>query len=107
MTTLTTLPKKLPTEKVFVDCDFTNIVKAGVTIVSAVCTVALVSGTDASPASMISGSTTLDGTALIASQLYQSGLPDCVYLLICTATMSNGSIEVIELKLPVVSIRLG
>lgn len=67
--------------------DFTEEGISG-SIVSAVVTVALEAGTDASPATVLSGSPSVSGLTVIHKVVYQQ--PDAVYLLQCTATDSAG-----------------
>lgn len=59
----------------------------GVTISSAVCNASVYSGTDASPSSIINGSSSISGAAV--SQSITAGTAGVIYDILCTATLSD------------------
>ena len=67
-------------------------------IVSAVVTVSLASGTDPDFADVVSGSATIDGETVVQKVVYQ--VPNAVYLLQCTATDSAGFKHTVSAYLP-------
>lgn len=68
--------------------DFTSWLAAGETLLTAVCTATVYSGTDASPSSLISGSASISGAKV--TQLITGGVEGVVYDLLCTVTTSLG-----------------
>lgn len=77
--------------------DFTDEGISG-SLVSAVVSIALVSGTDPSPGTVLSGSPSIDGMRVVHKVVYQQ--PDAVYLLRCTATDSAGFKHTVPAYLP-------
>lgn len=110
--TSTTLPPKLPGEKVYVDFDFTDLfndgLRSGVTITGTpTIQVQTKMGNEAPVTLVADGAGALDGTSLIWSQRFKVGLPGITYSLTCDAVGSNGAEQQITLLLPVVDFRLG
>ena len=77
--------------------DFTDEEVSG-SIVSAVVSVSLKSGTDPSPSAVISGSASISGMRVIQKVVYQ--VDGAVYLLQCVATDSAGFKHTISAYLP-------
>ena len=67
-----TLPPKPPTSTELVEFDFTSQIPVGETIESAVCTMAVWTGTDTSPSDMIEDAAVIDG--LVVGQLITGGV---------------------------------
>lgn len=67
--------------------DFANQLAVGVTLSSSATTSEVFSGVDASPSSMISGSSSISGTQV--TQMIIGGTDGVVYDLICTAVTSD------------------
>lgn len=61
------------------------------TISSAVVTVSVKSGTDASPSSMLSGSAAISGTTV--TQLIQGGITGNIYSILCSITSGSAVYE--------------
>lgn len=76
-----------------VDYSTTGLLADGETIISAVWTNSVRTGTDLAPQNMISGSSAIDGT--VVSQMIIGGVLDVWYWPICTATTSLGQILVL------------
>ena len=75
-------PKNINEIKKYV-WDFASLLAVGETISSAVVVIAVYSGTDASPSSIISGATAISGTKV--TQAIIGGLPGVTYLLVAQA----------------------
>ncbi len=96
-----TLPTKLTGETLPARVNFLSQLAVGETVSSVVCTASVLSGTDASPSSIISGSGTL--SANVFTQILTAGTAGVTYLLTFTATTSASNIIVINATLVVVS----
>lgn len=81
---------KAPGEELRLAMDFSEEgwLLAGESIVSAVWSAQVYSGTDPDPNAMISGAATLTGTTV--EQLVIGGLEGVAYLMLCTLTLSTG-----------------
>lgn len=82
------LPCKLTGETKTYPFDFSSEIGSGVTLSSPVVTAAVYSGTDASPASIISGSASASGA--IVSQKITAGVTGVIYELTCQVATSDG-----------------
>jgi hypothetical protein len=85
---------KAPAAKEFFAHDFRWQLATGETISSAVWTVTVLSGVDASPASMLSGVAIIAGSRV--SQLIIGGVAGVKYCLACKATTSAGQELVLD-----------
>ena len=88
MTFRVELDAKRQTETVLVAFDFTSFLNLGETVSTQVTTSSVWSGTDSSPAAMISGASS--NASGVISQLITGGLAGVLYLLSCTITTSLG-----------------
>jgi len=79
---------KLQSESVNYSFDFTSRLNVGETITASSVTATVYTGVDASPASIISGSSTISGS--IVTQLIIAGVAGVIYELLCTAVTSAG-----------------
>ena len=79
---------KLAGETLTETFDFTSDLAAGETLSTTAVTAAVYSGTDASPALIISGSATISGP--VVSQNIAGGVAGVLYQLVCTAVTSLG-----------------
>lgn len=80
--------------------DFTAEVDAGESIASAVVTVALLNGTDATPSALLNGSLTIAGATVL--QPFHGGVDGVTYTLRCEATLTpSGRVLVLAANLPV------
>lgn len=79
---------KLANESEILTFDFTSRLAAAETISTASVAATVYSGTDASPSSIISGSSTISGQTV--TQLVIAGTLGVVYELLCTITTSLG-----------------
>ena len=70
--------------------DFLSDLPIGVTIDSATVTVAVVSGTDASPSSLKYGSPSISGAKV--GQMFTGGVTGVIYSALCAATCSDSQI---------------
>lgn len=77
-------------EKRKVTFPFAMDVPLGVTISSATVTASVYSGTDASPADIISGSATISGTNVVQLIDATAAVLGVLYEVLCTATLSDG-----------------
>ena len=77
---------KYTTESDLFTFDFVAMLASGETISTAVCTVVVMDGVDASPSSIISGTATISNTQV--SQRIINGVADVTYRLIMTITTS-------------------
>lgn len=98
-------PPVLPTEKPFVDFDFTNLFKTGVTI-SGVPTVTCVGANDASDQTACIMNAVVK-VGMVASQQFQNFAAGSDYLLDCHAIGSDGAQMDIQLIIQCRSRRLG
>jgi hypothetical protein len=80
---------KITTESELFTFDFSQVLGASETISTAVCTVIVMSGTDASPSSILVGSSVISGKT--ASQRIANGVSEVTYRLIMTITTSLGN----------------
>lgn len=90
---------KDPEEKLVASFDFASEIDAGESIQSVLITCTLVSGSDASPASVLNGSPVISGTNVL--QPFQGGVDGCTYTLRCAASLSSGRVLVLAATLPV------
>jgi hypothetical protein len=95
---MSTLPFKDPLEKLWVAFDFSEELGTAV-ISSAVVAASLRVGTDATPGAVLSGTPVVQGGAVL--QVVQGGVAGATYGLVCTATLSDGSVLVRAGQLPV------
>jgi hypothetical protein len=78
---------------------------SGVNISSATVTASVVSGTDASPAGILTGIISIDNATKIVSQkVAPVGRTGNTYKLRCAATDANGNVHVVAAQLAVVSL---
>jgi len=77
---------KFVAEVVRLPFDFTGDLAVGETISTAVCSVAVYSGVDVSPSSLLSGTATIDASEV--TQLFQAGIAGVIYTLTCQVTTS-------------------
>jgi bifunctional N-acetylglucosamine-1-phosphate-uridyltransferase/glucosamine-1-phosphate-acetyltransferase GlmU-like protein len=81
--------------------DFSQVLATGETLSTAICTVLVIDGVDASPSSLLSG-----GASIIGSKIYQqvqSGTAGVTYRIVATITTSAGNTLVALGDLPVYS----
>ena len=83
-----TFTPKDPAEALFYGIDFSNLLGSGETITSATASMRVVSGTDAAPSAMLSGSPVVNGG--IVSHKLTGGVAGVVYLLGLTIYTSAG-----------------
>lgn len=84
---------------------FANEVPSNATIADASVSAALLEGTDANPAGIITGDVTIDNTSKVVSQkLTPAGRTGNRYKLRCVATDSLGNIHVVAAEIAVVSL---
>jgi hypothetical protein len=89
---------KDPAESLVITWDFSTI--SGVTAVSApVPAVSVLKGSDANPATMLSGSPSIQGAKVL--QRIVGGISGCVYEMRCQADAQDGNRYVISEELPV------
>lgn len=98
------LPGKYINERIVVTCDFARRISqqrqfAGVTLSAPTFVATVLTGVDASPSAIISGSASIDGYK--AKQLVINGVDGVTYKLVCTVTTSDGETLIEELDLPV------
>jgi hypothetical protein len=98
MQSINFIDSKTPGEVIPIVFKFENIVSS-ISAVSSV-SVTLVSGTDGSPSSIISGTATFSGTSV--TQAIQNGVDGCIYLIVCNIT-SGSNIYSLACYLPVVT----
>jgi hypothetical protein len=91
------LPAKDAAESFVIAFDFGPEL-AGATVAAATVACACVSGVDAAPEGMLSGSPAIDGAVL---QLIAGGINGNTYKLRCVATLANGQRRVLAALLPV------
>lgn len=96
---LTVWPVKDPAEKLTLSFDFTNALVASETITSAVISVSVKSGTDATPANFLDGANQVLGSAVL--QNIKAGIDQVSYLVRCVATLSTGRVLVLAGVVPV------
>lgn len=103
------LTPKVTVEAIYIDFDFSDLLPAGIKVVSAVVTAAVHDGADdASPMSILQNSPQVDTTGKIVSQLVIAGVAGTWYRLTCQPTTDlDNQTPVIQLLLPVVGTRFG
>lgn len=77
-------------------------IPAGTTLSSATRTCTLKKGVDATPQALLSGNAIVDAVAGEVVQFVQGGVATCRYVIVATATLSNGEILVRGIELPVI-----
>lgn len=92
------LPEKDAEESFVVEFDFESEL-AGSSVASAVLSVSVADGTDASPLSMLSGALAIVGADV--KQLITGGINGNTYKLRCVATLANGQKRVRAALLPI------
>lgn len=98
----TLLDPKDPVEVDVVTFDFTDMIASTDTINDADVDVVVVSGTDATPASILSGSRQIQGRAVL--QQVANGLPGVQYEITVKVTMESGRVLVLSGTLPVANL---
>lgn len=83
-----TFPPKLSGSTILLPFDFLSSLAVGETLSSASTTATVYSGSDSSPSSLISGSTSVSGS--IATQKITGGVAGVIYEVLCTASTSAG-----------------
>lgn len=86
-----TLQSKRPAETKLYTFDCISQLASGQTVVSAVTTSTVCSGTDLNPAAMISGSATVTNSRVV-NQKITGGLSGVIYDIVVTATLSDATI---------------
>ena len=94
-----TFPKKDPGEKFWISFNYAAELEAGETISSVSLAIEVVTGTDATPANVLSGTPVIQTGDVV--QLIQGGITEVVYVLKCLATLSTGRILARAALLPV------
>jgi hypothetical protein len=84
----TTFSPKDPSETIYYGVDFNPLLDAGETVSSATASIRVLSGTDATPSAMLSGSVVIN--AGVVSQLIIGGVVGCVYQFSLSAVTSGG-----------------
>jgi hypothetical protein len=90
---------KLTTENELFSFDFSQVLAPTETLSTASCSVILMSGTDASPSSILYGSASITGSK--ASQRVYNGVSECTYRLVMTVTTSNANTFTLVGDLPI------
>lgn len=98
----TLLDPKDPVEVDVVTFDFTDMIASTDTINDAEVEVVVVSGTDATPANILSGSRQIQGRAVL--QQVANGLPGVQYEITVKVTMESGRVLVLSGTLPVANL---
>ena len=93
------LPDKDPAEKLDVEFDFADEIAPGETISSAVQSVPVRTGTDASPSALLDGAASIVGLGVI--QRVKAGVSGVAYVLRSEVTLSSGRVLVLAGILPV------
>jgi hypothetical protein len=84
---------------------FAGELPTGATISTALVDVAVVTGTDANPAGILSGAVSIDnGTKIVSQKIAANGRAGNTYKLRCTATDSAGNVHVVAAQLAVVTL---
>lgn len=86
-------PAKRVSEQLSITFDFTALLAPGELLLSAVTTVSVYSGVDASPASMLSGLTSAG--SLFATQKIIGGLAGVIYILSCVAASAGQNLSLL------------
>ena len=94
-----TLPAKLPGESWQVQFDFAGQIPVGETISSASVSAAVYSGVDASYADVANGAQAISGT--IVTKTIDSGVAGVIYLLTCSAMLSDTQVLSLQAYLAV------
>jgi len=81
--------------------DYVGVLATGETLSTSSVSVIVMNGTDASPSSILSGSSTIVGTKVL--QRVQNGVNGVTYRLVCTVTTSAGNTLLALGDLPVYS----
>ena len=81
---------------------FTSEMDPSVIIESATRTCRAKHGSDPAPENMLSGALIVDAVKGLAVQYIAAGLAQCRYVIVCTATLSDGQVLVRGIELPVV-----
>lgn len=84
------LPSKLVAETLAQYFNFASYIEVGETISSAVTTATVYRGADLTPSGIISGAASISGT--VVTQKFVAGVAGTIYVITCTATLSNGEI---------------
>lgn len=92
---------KFTTETKSLSFDFTQVLASGETLSTVTCTIVVVDGVDASPASVLAGGASIIGTKIY--QKVQNGVAGVTYRLIATVTTSASNTLVAIGDLPVYS----
>jgi hypothetical protein len=79
--------------------DFSQVLVTNETLVSAACSVIVMSGTDTNPTAILYGSPTVSGS--VATQRIYSGVSEVTYRLVMTVTTSVGNIYTAVGDLPI------
>ena len=95
---------KITSESELFTFDYSPVLNTGETINSATCTVIVMSGTDANPSAILSGSPAINGA--LVSQRVVSGVSDVTYRLTMTASTNQSNIYTVVGDLPVYSASL-
>jgi hypothetical protein len=82
------LAPRTPTSTRFESFDFTSLLASGETINTASLAVTVVSGLDAAPSGILSGSPSISGA--VVKQLFTGGVSGVTYGIVCTANTSLG-----------------
>lgn len=96
-----TIPTKLTGETLPVRVNFLSQLAAGEAVTAVVCTATVLSGTDATPSAILSGSGTL--AANVFTQILTAGVAGTTYLLTFTATTNSTNYLIINAVLVVIS----
>lgn len=88
------LPAKKLGETIILAIDFISKLAPAETLISAVCTCTVYTGTDLFPATVISGTPTISGS--VVNQLVTAGILGTIYAILVKATTSLG--QIIELS---------
>ncbi len=84
------IPPKQPGETINQNFDFSSLVPAGFSILSALVTCQVVNGIDPAPGSMIVFFNTISGN--VVTQQIVGGVTGVTYFLTCTATLDSGAV---------------
>lgn len=95
------LASKLEGETLDVEVDFLSRLSVGETALTAASTMEVLTGTDATPSAMLSGSPTISGS--VVTQKVIGGLPGVVYQLSIAVRTSNSAIVINQAKIAVLT----
>ena len=101
MSSQTVFPIKYATSNILIPFDYISQLLTGEDVVSAAVTAVVITGTDPTPSTIVSGSVTIDGTEVL--QVIIGGVAGVIYNLTCSATTDLGNILIMQGKLAVVS----